>query len=76
MAYGSSYEIIKKTTTKFYTTYFERYITNKYMAEVAEKLKKDATMIAELTDMILNDYGDAHITVDSIVAKYLNKYIK
>jgi hypothetical protein len=76
MAYGSSYEIIKKNTTKFYTTYFERYITNKYLAEVAEKLKKDTMMIAELTEMILNDYGDANITVDSIVAKYLSKYVE
>jgi START domain len=76
IACGSTYEIIKKTTTKFYTTYFERYITNKYLAEVAEMLKKDTMMIAELTDMILNDYGDASITVDSIVAKYLNKYVK
>jgi hypothetical protein len=33
-------------------------------------------MIAELTEMILNDYGDANITVDIIVAKYLNKYVK
>jgi hypothetical protein len=75
MTSGSSYDIIKKTTTKFYTTYFERYITNKYLAEVAEKLKKDEVMIAELTDMIHNDYGEITITVDTIVAKYLNKYV-
>ena len=76
IAAGSSYDIVKKITTDYYIKYFERYITDKNLAAIADKLKNDKMLIAELTEMILNDYGDADISADSIVAKYLNKYSK
>jgi hypothetical protein len=76
IAAGSTYDSIRKTTTNFYIKYFERYVIDKKLAAIAEKLKNDPMLIAELTDMIVSDCGAADISVDDIVAKYLNKYAK
>jgi hypothetical protein len=76
MTAGRSYDSIRKTTTNFYIKYFERYVIDKKLAAVAEKLKHDPMLIAELTDMIVSDCDATYITVDDIVGKYLNKYVK
>lgn len=66
-----SYPSVERASTNIYMKYMEKFIVNK---DVAEKLKKDKNMIAEITEGIESFCGASYFTVDDIVKNYEKKY--
>ncbi|OHD65468.1 MAG: hypothetical protein A2176_13100 [Spirochaetes bacterium RBG_13_51_14] len=73
MSSGGSYASVEKATTDIFATYFERYITDE---KLVDRIKNDKNMIAEITDMISTECGATNVTLEGIVAQYVEKYSK
>ena len=66
---GATYDSVEKASLQFLFSYLEKIITDR---AVVLKLKSNGKMIDEMIDMIVTDCGAANISVESIIAKYMN----
>jgi hypothetical protein len=67
MTSGGLYANVEKATTEIFIKYAEKAIADK---AVVDKMKKNKSLVAELTEMVVTDCGVTGNTIEGITAKY------